>query len=231
MDTTDKPQHPPIRSFVLRAGRMGSGQVRALAELGPRFVLPFAAAQPDWDAHFGRHAPRVLEIGFGMGDATAAVAAAHPGTDFIGIEVHRPGVGACLSSAAEAGVTNLRLFCHDAVEVLEQMIPEQSVDTLQLFFPDPWHKSRHHKRRIVQPAFVEMLRPRLKLGGLFHMATDWQNYAEHMLEVMRVAPGFSNTSEFGDYVPRPDSRPLTKFERRGHRLGHGVWDLGFQRIS
>lgn len=126
-------------------------------------------------------------------------------------------------------MTNLRLFCHDAVEVLEQMIPEQSIDTLQLFFPDPWHKSRHHKRRIVQPAFVQMLRPRLKIGGLFHMATDWQNYAEHMLEVMQVAEGFSNTSEFGDYVPRPESRPLTKFEQRGHRLGHGVWDLVFQR--
>ena len=220
-----------IRSFVRREGRLTKGQEKALEELWPVMGIDFAPAPLDMVALFGREAPVVLEIGFGMGASLVEMAKNAPEKNFIGIEVHRPGVGACLSSAAEAGVTNLRLFCHDAVEVLEQMIPEQSIDTLQLFFPDPWHKSRHHKRRIVQPAFVEMLRPRLKLGGLFHMATDWQNYAEHMLEVMRVAPGFSNTSEFGDYVPRPDSRPLTKFERRGHRLGHGVWDLVFQRIS
>ena len=220
-----------IRSFVRREGRLTKGQEKALEELWPVMGIDFAPEPLDMVALFGREAPVVLEIGFGMGASLVEMAKNAPEKNFIGIEVHRPGVGACLSSASEAGVTNLRLFCHDAVEVLEQMIPEQSIDTLQLFFPDPWHKSRHHKRRIVQPAFVEMLRPRLKLGGLFHMATDWQNYAEHMLEVMRVAPGFSNTSEFGDYVPRPDSRPLTKFERRGHRLGHGVWDLVFQRIS
>lgn len=173
----------------------------------------------------------VLEIGFGMGASLVEMAKAAPELNFIGIEVHRPGVGACLSAAEEAGLSNLRLFCHDAVEVLEQMLPDESIDTLQLFFPDPWHKSRHHKRRIVQPAFVQMLRPKLKQGGLFHMATDWQNYAEHMLEVMSQAEGFENTSEFGDYVPRPDQRPLTKFERRGHRLGHGVWDLIFKRIA
>ena len=165
-----------------------------------------------------------------MGKSLVEMAAAAPEKNFIGIEVHRPGVGACLSSAQDAGITNLRLFCHDAVEVLGQMIPDQSIDTLQLFFPDPWHKARHHKRRIVQPAFVQMLRPKLKIGGVFHMATDWENYAEHMLEVMNAAEGFVNTVE-GDYAPRPDSRPLTKFEQRGHRLGHGVWDLLFARKS
>lgn len=220
-----------IRSFVRREGRLTKGQERALAELWPVMGVEFVPQQLDLVALFGRQAPVVLEIGFGMGASLVEMAKAAPELNFIGIEVHRPGVGACLSAAEEAGLSNLRLFCHDAVEVLEQMLPDESIDTLQLFFPDPWHKSRHHKRRIVQPAFVQMLRPKLKQGGLFHMATDWQNYAEHMLEVMSQAEGFENTSEFGDYVPRPDQRPLTKFERRGHRLGHGVWDLIFKRIA
>ena len=220
-----------IRSFVRREGRLTKGQERALAELWPVMGVEFEPRMLDLSALFGRQAPVVLEIGFGMGASLVEMAKAAPELNFIGIEVHRPGVGACLSAAEEAGISNLRLFCHDAVEVLEQMIPDESIDTLQLFFPDPWHKSRHHKRRIVQPAFVQMLRPKLKRGGLFHMATDWQNYAEHMLEVMSQAEGFENTSEFGDYVPRPDQRPLTKFERRGHRLGHGVWDLIFKRIA
>lgn len=220
-----------IRSFVRREGRLTKGQERALAELWPVMGVEFEPQPLDLAALFGRQAPVVLEIGFGMGASLVEMAKAAPELNFIGIEVHRPGVGACLSAAEEAGISNLRLFCHDAVEVLEQMIPDESIDTLQLFFPDPWHKSRHHKRRIVQPAFVQMLRPKLKQGGLFHMATDWQNYAEHMLEVMSQAEGFENTSEFGDYVPRPDQRPLTKFERRGHRLGHGVWDLIFKRIA
>ena len=220
-----------IRSFVRREGRLTKGQERALDTLWPIMGVEFSPERLDLVALFGREAPVVLEIGFGMGASLVEMAKAAPEKNFIGIEVHRPGVGACLSAAEEAGVSNLRLFCHDAVEVLEQMIPDESIDMLQLFFPDPWHKARHHKRRIVQPAFVQMLRPKLKLGGEFHMATDWQNYAEHMLEVMNVAPGFANTSEFGDYVPRPDSRPLTKFERRGHRLGHGVWDLSFERTA
>ncbi|GAA4503352.1 tRNA (guanosine(46)-N7)-methyltransferase TrmB [Pseudaeromonas paramecii] len=220
-----------IRSFVRREGRLTKGQERALAELWPVMGVEFEPQPLDLAALFGRQAPVVLEIGFGMGASLVEMAKAAPELNFIGIEVHRPGVGACLSAAEEAGISNLRLFCHDAVEVLEQMIPDESIDTLQLFFPDPWHKSRHHKRRIVQPAFVQMLRPKLKPGGLFHMATDWQNYAEHMLEVMSQAEGFENTSEFGDYVPRPDQRPLTKFERRGHRLGHGVWELIFKRIA
>ncbi len=220
-----------IRSFVRREGRLTKGQERALTQLWPVMGVEFSGQMLDLATLFGREAPVVLEIGFGMGASLVEMAKAAPEKNFIGIEVHRPGVGACLTSAEEAGVTNLRLFCHDAVEVLEQMIPDQSIDTLQLFFPDPWHKSRHHKRRIVQAPFVQMLRPKLKLGGLFHMATDWQNYAEQMLEVMSVAEGFPNTSAFGDYVPRPDARPLTKFEQRGHRLGHGVWDLVFQRAN
>ncbi|WP_420804647.1 tRNA (guanosine(46)-N7)-methyltransferase TrmB [Tolumonas lignilytica] len=219
-----------IRSFVRREGRLTRGQERALQELWPVMGVEYRDEMLDLNALFGREAPVVLEIGFGMGKSLVEMAAAAPERNFIGIEVHRPGVGACLSSAQDAGITNLRLFCHDAVEVLGQMIPDQSIDTLQLFFPDPWHKARHHKRRIVQPAFVQMLRPKLKIGGVFHMATDWENYAEHMLEVMNAAEGFVNTVE-GDYTPRPDSRPLTKFEQRGHRLGHGVWDLLFARQS
>ncbi len=219
-----------IRSFVRREGRLTKGQERALLELWPVMGVEYRDEMLDLNQLFGREAPVVLEIGFGMGKSLVEMAAAAPEKNFIGIEVHRPGVGACLSSAQDAGITNLRLFCHDAVEVLGQMIPDQSIDTLQLFFPDPWHKARHHKRRIVQPAFVQMLRPKLKIGGVFHMATDWENYAEHMLEVMNAAEGFVNTVE-GDYAPRPDSRPLTKFEQRGHRLGHGVWDLLFARKS
>ncbi len=220
-----------IRSFVRREGRLTRGQERALQELWPVMGVEFSDEMLDLAKLFGREAPVVLEIGFGMGKSLVEMAAAAPEKNFIGIEVHRPGVGACLTSAQEAGITNLRLFCHDAVEVLGQMIPDQSIDTLQLFFPDPWHKSRHHKRRIVQPAFVQMLRPKLKIGGVFHMATDWENYAEHMLEVMNAAEGFVNTVAQGDYALRPDSRPLTKFEQRGHRLGHGVWDLLFARQS
>ena len=219
-----------IRSFVRREGRLTKGQERALQELWPVMGVEYRDEMLDLNQLFGREAPVVLEIGFGMGKSLVEMAAAAPEKNFIGIEVHRPGVGACLSSAQDAGITNLRLFCHDAVEVLGQMIPDQSIDTLQLFFPDPWHKARHHKRRIVQPAFVQMLRPKLKIGGVFHMATDWENYAEHMLEAMNAAEGFVNTVE-GDYAPRPDSRPLTKFEQRGHRLGHGVWDPLFARKS
>ena len=220
-----------IRSFVRREGRLTRGQDRALQELWPVMGVEFRDEMLDLGKLFGREAPVVLEIGFGMGKSLVEMAAAAPEKNFIGIEVHRPGVGACLTSAQEAGITNLRLFCHDAVEVLGQMIPDQSIDTLQLFFPDPWHKLRHHKRRIVQPAFVQMLRPKLKIGGVFHMATDWENYAEYMVEVMSVAEGFANTVTDGVYAPRPDSRPLTKFEQRGHRLGHGVWDLLFARKS
>ena len=217
-----------IRSFVMRAGRMGPGQTRALAELGPRFVLPFAAALADFDAVFGRHAPRILEIGFGMGDATAQIAQALPGTDFIGVEVHTPGVGALLKRIGELGLTNLRLVQHDAVEVLAQMIAPDSLAGVHVFFPDPWHKKKHNKRRLIQPAFVRQLVERIAPGGYLHCATDWQPYAEQMLEVLSAEPLLRNTA--AGYAPKPDYRPLTKFENRGLKLGHGVWDLVFEKI-
>jgi len=217
-----------IRSFVMRAGRMGPGQTRALAELGPRFVLPFAAQPVDFDAVFGRHAPRILEIGFGMGDATAAIALALPGTDFIGVEVHTPGVGALLKRIGEMQLGNLRLIQHDAVEVLAQMIAPDSLAGVHVFFPDPWHKKKHNKRRLIQPAFVRQLIERIAPGGYLHCATDWQPYAEQMLEVLSAEPLLRNTA--AGYAPKPDYRPLTKFENRGLKLGHGVWDLVFEKI-
>jgi tRNA (guanine-N7-)-methyltransferase len=217
-----------IRSFVVRAGRMGPGQQRALAELAPRFVLPFAAAPLDFAAAFGRDAPRVLEIGFGMGDATAAIAQARPDTDFIGIEVHTPGVGALLKLIGERGLTNLRLIQHDAVEVLHQMIAPASLAGVHVFFPDPWHKKKHNKRRLIQPGFVQLLVTRLAPGAYLHCATDWQPYAQQMLEVLSAEPALRNASNSADgYAPKPDYRPLTKFENRGLKLGHGVWDLVF----
>ena len=206
---------------------MGPGQQRALAALGPRFLLPFQPTPLDLAATFGRHAPCILEIGFGMGDATAQVAAAMPDTDFIGIEVHEPGVGALLKRVGEAGLGNLRLVQHDAVEVLQQMIPPAALAGVHLWFPDPWHKKRHHKRRLVQPAFVELLASRLAPGARLHCATDWQPYAEQMLAVLSAAPDLVNCAE--DYAPKPAWRPLTKFENRGLKLGHGVWDLLFER--
>ena len=223
----DEPSHPHIRSFVLRTGRMGPGQVRALNDLGPRFILPFAPQPLDLDAAFGRSAPHVLEIGFGMGDATAAVATAMPATDFIAIEVHPPGVGALLKRIGERGLTNLRIVQHDAVEVLAQMIPPASLVGIHIWFPDPWHKKKHHKRRLIQPAFISMLIQHLRPGGYLHCATDWKHYAEQMLEVLSAEPGLINTA--AGYAPRPDWRPLTKFENRGLQLGHGVWDLLFSR--
>jgi tRNA (guanine-N7-)-methyltransferase len=216
-----------IRSFVMRAGRMGPGQTRALAELGPRFVLPFAAQPVDFDAVFGRHAPRILEIGFGMGDATAQIAQALPGTDFIGVEVHTPGVGALLKRIGEMNLTNLRLIQHDAVEVLAQMIAPDSLAGVHVFFPDPWHKKKHNKRRLIQPAFVRQLVEHIAPGGYLHCATDWQPYAEQMLEVLSAEPLLRNTA--AGYAPKPDHRPLTKFENRGLKLGHGVWDLVFAK--
>jgi tRNA (guanine-N7-)-methyltransferase len=225
--TDGRPERRPIRSFVLRAGRMGPGQARALAELGPRFLVPYAPAVPDWPRLFGREAPRVLEIGFGMGDATAAIAQAMPDTDFIGVEVHPPGVGALLKRIGEAGLTNLRLIRHDAVDELEQMIEPGSLAAVHLFFPDPWHKARHRKRRLVQPAFVALLASRLRPGGALHCATDWEPYAEQMLEVLSAEPALRNTTT--GYAPRPPYRPLTRFENRGLGLGHGVRDLVFAK--
>lgn len=220
-------QHRPIRSFVLRAGRLGKGQLKALDEFGPRFVLPYQTALLDLAATFGREAPKVLEIGFGMGQATAEIARNHPETDYLGVEVHTPGVGALLKLIGEQDLSNLRLIQHDAVEVLRHMIPEAGLDGIHIFFPDPWHKKRHHKRRLIQPAFAELLASRLKTGGYLHLATDWRDYAEQMLAVLATTPHLRNSSD--GYAPRPDYRPLTKFERRGLRLGHGVWDLVFLR--
>jgi tRNA (guanine-N7-)-methyltransferase len=227
----DPDRRAAVRSFVLRAGRMGPGQQRALRELGPRYLLPFTPQPLDLDAAFGRHAPRVLEIGFGMGDATAQVAAAMPGTDFIGIEVHAPGVGALLKRIGEQGLSNLRLIQHDAVPVLQQMIPPRSLAGVHIWFPDPWHKKKHHKRRLLQPGFVALLATRLAPGGYLHCATDWQPYAEQMLEVLAAEPGLAPTDPAAGYVPRPAWRPLTKFEARGLKLGHGVWDLVFSASS
>ncbi len=220
--------HPPIRSFVVRAGRMGPGQARALAELGPRFVLPYTPGQAlALDSVFGRTAPRVLEIGFGMGDATADYAEAHPQHDVLGLEVHPPGVGALLKLVGERQLGNVRIVMHDAVEVLREMIPPASLSAVHIWFPDPWHKKRHHKRRLIQPPFVAALLPHLQRGGYLHLATDWQPYAEQMLEVLSAEPGLANTAD--GYAPRPPWRARSRFEARGERLGHGVWDLVFTR--
>jgi tRNA (guanine-N7-)-methyltransferase len=216
-----------IRSYVLRAGRMGSGQARALAELGPRFVLPFATMPLDAATVFGRHAPLVLEIGFGMGHATAQIAALRPDTDFLGVEVHPPGVGALLQRIDEMQASNLRIVQHDAVAVLEQMIAPATLAGVHIFFPDPWHKKKHHKRRLIQPAFVTLAASRLAPGGHLHCATDWQPYAEQMLAVLVAEPLLANTC--AGYAPRPALRPMTKFEQRGLGLGHAVWDLVFTR--
>lgn len=220
-----------VRSFVRREGRMTKRQENAIASLWSRFGLNHGDGLIDPQQVFGRCAPLVVEIGFGMGKSLVEMARSHPEKDYIGIEVHRAGVGSCLADAEEAGLTNLRLYEHDAVEILRDCLAPASINELLLFFPDPWHKKRHNKRRIVQPEFVQKVRSALAIAGHWHMATDWQEYAEQMLEVMTSAPGFANTSATGDYVPRPDYRPLTKFEQRGQRLGHGVWDLIFTRID
>ncbi|MBV0933208.1 tRNA (guanosine(46)-N7)-methyltransferase TrmB [Marinobacterium weihaiense] len=220
-----------IRSFVVRAGRMTEGQQRAMDENWPQYGLELKDGMIDYAEVFGREAPVVLEIGFGMGASLLEMARQAPEKNFIGIEVHPPGVGRLLAQVAEEGLTNIRVYCDDAVEVLAQCIPDASLDTLQLFFPDPWHKKRHHKRRIVQPEFAQKIRQKLSIGGCFHMATDWENYAEHMMEVMSAAEGYRNQAGEGQYAPQPEWRPVTKFQQRGERLGHGVWDLMFERVE
>ncbi|MBN3193012.1 MULTISPECIES: tRNA (guanosine(46)-N7)-methyltransferase TrmB [Pectobacterium] len=220
-----------IRSFVRRQGRLTNGQQLALDNYWPVMGVEYQTEQVDFNALFGRDAPVVLEIGFGMGASLVTMAAQHPEQNFLGIEVHLPGVGACLAAAQEAGISNLRVMCHDAIEVLMNMIPDGSLSMVQLFFPDPWHKARHNKRRIVQVPFVQLVQRKLKVGGVFHMATDWEPYAQHMLEVMTSVTEYRNLSNNNEYVERPESRPLTKFEARGQRLGHGVWDLMFERIK
>lgn len=206
---------------------MGPGQARALQELGPRFVVPYSAQTLNFTEVFGRQAPVVLEIGFGMGDATAAIAQRLPGLDFLGVEVHTPGVGALLRQIGEQSLNNIRIVQHDAVEVLSAMVPKASLAGVHLFFPDPWHKKRHHKRRLLQAPFVAQLAGHIERGGYLHCATDWEPYAQQMLQVLTAEPLLENTA-FG-YASKPDYRPLTKFEARGLRLGHRVWDLIFVR--
>ena len=223
----EEPPRRSVRSFVLRQGRVSNAQQRAWDTLFPRFGIPFSQAPLDAPALFGRKAPLILEIGSGMGETSVAIARAHPENDYVAIEVHLPGVGSLLKSIDEEGLANLRVIRHDAVDVLEKMIPDGSLAGLHVFFPDPWPKKRHNKRRIVQPPLVALAAKKLARGGYIHLATDWQAYAEHMLEVLRAEPLLENTAP--DYAPRPAYRPETKFEARGLRLGHGVWDLVFRR--
>lgn len=218
---------PRIRSYVLRQGRVSNAQRRAHDELLPRYGIGFRDAPLDLDRTFGRHAPRILEIGCGMGETTAAIAAAHPECDYVGIEVHTPGVGSLLKEIEARNLGNLRVIQHDAVEVLQRMIPETSLDGIHIFFPDPWPKKRHHKRRLIQPPFVALAVSRLKPGGYIHAATDWQEYAAQILEVLSAEPLLANTA--AGYAERPPYRPQTKFETRGLKLGHGVWDILFRR--
>lgn len=239
--------HGHIRSFVRRAGRMSEAQQRYYDMMLPRVGVPYQNARIDLDTVFGRSAPKILEIGCGMGETTASIAAAHPENDYLGLEVHVPGVGALCKRIAELGLTNLRIGNHDAVEVVRDMLPEASLDGIHIFFPDPWHKTRHKKRRLIQPPFVALLAARLKPGGYIHCATDWENYALQMLDVLSREPRLENsvapptpealaaaleadsTAGLPGFAPRPAYRPLTKFEQRGLRLGHGVWDLIFRR--
>jgi tRNA (guanine-N7-)-methyltransferase len=223
-----EPSHRAIRTYVLRQGRMTEAQRRARAELLPRFGVPYAPAPLDLERLYGRAAPKILEIGPGMGETTARIAAANPGTDYLAIEVHAPGVGSLLGRIAAAGLANVRVIQHDAVEVVRDMIAPAALDGVHVFFPDPWPKKRHHKRRLIQPPFVSLLATRLKPGAYLHVATDWEEYAAQILEVLSGEPLLVNTAE--RYAARPEQRPLTKFEDRGLKLGHGVWDVVFRRV-
>ncbi len=216
-----------IRSYVLRQGRVSTAQQRAIDTLLPRFGIPYAAQRLDLDRTFGRIAPKILEIGFGMGDSTATIAEAHPEIDYLALEVHTPGVGNLLKLIDAQQLTNIRIMQHDAVEVLRDMIADDTLDGVHIFFPDPWHKARHNKRRLIQAPFIAKLVRKLKPGGYIHVATDWQDYAEQVLAVLIAEPMLENTAT--DYAPRPAYRPLTKFEQRGLKLGHGVWDIVFRR--
>ncbi|MBI3222240.1 MAG: tRNA (guanosine(46)-N7)-methyltransferase TrmB [Nitrosomonadales bacterium] len=234
-NTTDL-KNRAIRSFVLRQGRVSPGQKRAVDTLMPRFGIPYAAQPLDLAQTFGRAAPKILEIGFGMGDSTATIALAHPENDYLTLEVHTPGVGNLLKLIDTQQINNIRIMQHDAVEVLRDMIGDATLDGVHIFFPDPWHKARHNKRRLIQGPFIAQLVQKLKpacpelgrRGGYIHVATDWQDYAAQVLRVLSEEPLLRNTAT--DYAPRPDYRPLTKFEKRGINLGHGVWDLVFERI-
>lgn len=227
-DGTSPSEPHRIRSFIRRQGRITSAQAKALEDLWPVYGLE--PDQPlDAPAVFGRVAPVALEIGFGNGDSLATMAANHPENDYIGIEVHRPGVGHLLLKIEERGLSNVRVYCADAIDILNQQVTDASLDRLQLFFPDPWHKKRHNKRRIVNAGFLELVCRKLKPGGIFHAATDWEPYAEHMAETLQACPALCSLTADSPFSPRPDYRPLTKFESRGQRLGHGVWDLLYRR--
>ena len=221
------PTEHRIRSFVTRAGRLSTGQERGLKEFGPQFLVEHTKEALDYEKAFGRKAPVILEIGFGMGGTTAHIAKVMPEKDFIGVEVHTPGVGSLLKMIGDEGITNLRVIQHDAVEVLRDMIPAGSLAGVHIYFPDPWHKARHNKRRLIQSPFVKTLCEHLAPGGYIHLATDWEDYAVQMLEVLSAEPALRNTAD--GYAPQPAYRPLTKFENRGLKLGHGVWDLVFEK--
>jgi len=227
MTSTTDPSKRHIRSYVLRQGRVSPAQQRACETLLPRFGIAYTEQTLDLEQAFGRSAPKILEIGFGMGDSTATIALAHPENDYLALEVHTPGVGNLLKLIDSQQIANIRIIQHDAVEVLRDMIAADTLDGVHIFFPDPWHKARHNKRRLIQGPFIAQLVQKLQPGGYIHVATDWQDYAEQVLAVLAAEPLLENTAE--GYAPRPDYRPLTKFEQRGIRLGHGVWDMVFRR--
>jgi tRNA (guanine-N7-)-methyltransferase len=220
-------EHRHIRSFVLRQGRVSPAQQRSLETLMPRYGIPYAPQTLDMSQAFGRVAPKILEIGFGMGEPTAQIALAHPQNDYLALEVHPPGVGSLLKQIDAQAIHNIRIIQHDAVEVLRDMIADEALDGVHIFFPDPWHKARHNKRRLIQSPFIAKLVQKIKPGGYLHVATDWQDYAEQVLAVLSAEPQLQNSTT--GYAERPDYRPLTKFEQRGLKLGHGVWDLIFTR--
>ncbi|MFQ6332366.1 tRNA (guanosine(46)-N7)-methyltransferase TrmB [Methylophilus sp. 3sh_L] len=225
----EAPYQRRIRSFVLRQGRLTKGQERALQTAWPQFGIEYTPQPLDLNQAFARsESKKILEIGFGMGDATAKIAQTLPDCDFLAVEVHTPGVGSLLKLMQEGDIQNIRIIQHDAVEVLQHMLADGALDGVHIFFPDPWHKKRHHKRRLIQAEFVNLLCSKLKAGAYIHVATDWQEYAEWVLEVLRAEPQLQNTAV--EYAEKPSYRPLTKFENRGLKLGHGVWDLVFKRI-
>lgn len=229
--TADTIKRRAIKSYVLRTGRMTESQQQAYDHYWPSKGLTLEKGVLDYASEFGRSGPVVLEIGFGMGASLAEMAKAAPENNYIGVEVHVPGVGRLLHLMGEQAIDNIRIYCHDAVEILKQCISNQSLDRVQIYFPDPWHKKRHNKRRLINPEFVQLLRQKLKPGGVMHLATDWEDYAEQMMEVMTAAEGFDNQAGEYSYSERPAYRPLTKFEQRGQRLGHGVWDLLFEKTT
>ena len=236
MQDEQQPTNPEIkkrtiRSFVVRGGRMTEGQQRAYDANWKTYGLEADQGRIDYQEVFGRESDVVIEVGFGMGASLVEMAKNAPEKDFIGIEVHPPGVAKLMMLAAEAGIQNIRVYCHDAIEVTADCLPQGQASTFQLFFPDPWHKKKHNKRRIVQPLFAQQVANVLKVGGVFHMATDWEPYAEHMLEVMEAQAQYENVAGKNTYHPRPEWRPLTKFEQRGERLGHGVWDLIYSKLA